>query len=149
MAELRAVVLAQRAADDVAKLRAELRPAMTRTLIRLGPRLESVYSAVAPKRSGKLASEIRSEFVGSDKIEIVSPVRSAEGYPYTGVTRFGHKTAWIYPRRARALAFSIGGQMRFFARVRGYHPARDWADSGYPLARGEVLAAARDLARSL
>lgn len=149
MAKLHAYVLAQNAARDVGRIRSNLSPALRRALIRLGPRLERIYSAVAPHNTGKLASEIRSEFRTPEQIEVVSPVKSAEGFPYTGVTRFGHRSAFIYPRTARALRFQIGGRTIFATRVRGYHPARDWADSGLPLARREVIAAGREMAASL
>ena len=149
MAGLRVELHTRAARASLERLREDLAPTMRRELIRLSPRLERIYATAAPKRSGKLAREIRSEFRGADAIEVVSPVRSAEGFPYTGVTRFGHQSAWIYPRKARALRFTIGGTVRFAARVRGYRPAQDWADKGLPVARNELAAAASRIARAL
>lgn len=149
MGRLHAYILANAAIHDIASIRENLEPKLRQQLIKLGPRLSQIYAAAAPKKTGKLAAEIRSEFTGIDAIQIISPVKSATGFSYTRITRFGHNVAFIYPRKARALRFEIGGRTIFAKRVRGVHVDHDWADTGFPLARNEVISAAKELAASL
>lgn len=115
----------------------------------LGPRLSTVvYPDAAPKDSGRLAEEITHEVRGQ-ALQVISPVRSPEGFPYTGITRFGHTVAFIYPRRARALRFEIGARTVFAARVRGYNPGSDWAARALPRANEEVADAADRIGRRI
>lgn len=104
---------------------------MFEELDQLAGRTTRIMAGVAPHRSGRLAARIHPEII-SNGFMLVSDVKSEEGYSYTGVTRFGHRTQYIYPRRAQALRFSIGGKTIFAKRVKGYHPSRDWVESGIP-----------------
>jgi hypothetical protein len=104
---------------------------MREELDRLAGRTTRIMASVAPVATGRLAAEIHPEIIGGGFM-LVSDVKSEAGYSYTGVTRFGHRTTFIYPRRAQALRFQIGGKTIFAKRVRGYHPSRDWVESGMP-----------------
>lgn len=73
---------------------------------------------------------------GRIRITVHSPVRGAGGatwapYPYTGVTRFGHRGV-IRPRLRRRLRWVRGGVTYFRSRSAGYHPVRDWVDEAKP-----------------
>jgi hypothetical protein len=109
----------------------QMKPRMFEELDRLAGRTTRIMASVAPIASGRLAAEIHPEITGGG-FQLISDVKSEAGYSYTGVTRFGHRTAFIYPRRAQALRFQIGGKTIFAKRVRGYHPSRDWVESGMP-----------------
>lgn len=126
-----------------------IKPDLREELARLMPVHSRIMKTVAPKRSGELASEIRPRPSGSG-YEIISPVRSEEGFPYTGVTRFGHRVAFIYPHSPDgALHFTIGGRSIFAKRVRGYHPASDWARKGFPPAVAATQQSAQRLGRRI
>lgn len=86
----------------------------------------------APKRSGLLHERIETR-VHSRSGRIFATLHSQArnpqtGYPYTGVTRKGHRRRWIYPKRARFLRFEIDGRVIFARRVRGYRPKYDWGE---------------------
>lgn len=113
-----------------------IKPTLSEELVRMAPVHSRIMKTVAPKRSRALANAIRPEGRAGG-YDIVSPVRSADGFPYTGVTRVGHNVAWIYPN-GQALRFTIGGRVIFARRVRGYRPSHDWADDGLPAAQAEA-----------
>lgn len=118
------------AADNLAGVRRRLARTTQSTPSQAARDVVPVYRRVAPKRSGRLAAQIHAQ-----DNEVLSTVRSAAGYPYTGVTRFGHRPAVpdrIDPKRGRALRFTIGGRVVYRASVRRYHPAVDWATRGLP-----------------
>jgi hypothetical protein len=130
------------------------RPGMVQSALRrefageLAPRILRVGRQTAPHSKGALARGLRSTVFrrGADTgVELKSTVRSRQGYPYTGVTRFGHRKRWIEPRRARALATPWGPR----ARVRGYRPARDWADDTHARAQPHVARSAQRIGRQL
>jgi hypothetical protein len=95
------------------------------------PALVHLYRGVAPFRSGRMRRNIGSR-AGGRVVQVVSVARSEEGFAYTGVTRFGHRAGRIYPRKAKALAFKIGGRTIIRSSVAGYHPAHDWAQDALP-----------------
>lgn len=105
-----------------------------------------IMAQVAPRLSGRLASQIRPEPYGSG-YQIISPVRSPEGFPYTAATRFGRGP--VVPRRAKALRFSIGGRTVFASRVGPYRPAGDWVDRGIPAAEAAAERAAGRIGRAV
>ncbi len=113
----------------------------------LGPRLLRVSRQAAPHQRGALERGLA--FVPSRTsrlgVEVISTVRSAEGYPYTDVTRFGHRKAWIEPRRKKALRTPWGPRKR----VRGYKPSHDWADDAYSLAQPHIARSADRVGRQL
>jgi len=118
----------------------------------LGPRLLRVSRQAAPEASGKLQRGLHSEVrlrAGRVGIEIRSTARSDTGYPYTGVTRVGHRSAYIEPRSKQALAFMIGGRQLIRKRVRGYHPSHDWAEDAHFASKPHVVLAARRIGRQL
>ena len=116
------------------------------------PRLIRVSRQAAPERSSRLSRGLQgrpSVRGGGTAIEVVSTVRSPRGYNYTGVTRFGHRTRWIVPKRKKALAFSIGGKHLVRKRVRGYRPSHDWAADAHRLAQPHIARSARRIGRDL
>ncbi len=120
---------------------AELPTILQRELYLLARSHTRIMRSVAPHETGRLASRIQPEPRASG-YQIISPVRSPEGFPYTGSTRFGRGP--VVPRNAQALRFTIGGRVIFASRVGPYRPAGDWADEGYPAA---VAAAERSASR--
>jgi len=106
---------------------------------RLSHEAQEAFRQAAPKKTGRLARGIRAR-IGQDGFTI-SMTATNNGYNYGGVTRFGHRTAFIEPkdpRRMLRLQF-MGGKTIYRARVRGFHPATDWAGQ----ARVELRSALR------
>jgi hypothetical protein len=134
---------ARRLASRMQRAAAELPAIMAEEMRgRLSPALVRAYRVFAPRRSGRLRGNIASR-VGGTTLQVESTARSDQGYPYTGVTRYGHRVKRIYPRRAKALRFVIGGRVVFASSVRGYSPTHDWAQDAHPGARREVATAGR------
>lgn len=106
----------------------------------LAPRLVRVSRQAAPERSRALSRGLQAQPAegGPLGVEVVSTVRSAEGYAYTGVTRFGHRKRWIVPVRKKALRTPWGPRRR----VRGYHPSHDWAQDAQRLAQPHIARSA-------
>lgn len=123
-------------------------PVMFEELDRLAGRTTRIMAGVAPKDTGRLAREIHPEIINQG-FTLISNVRSEAGYSYTGVTRLGHRTAYIYPRKAKALRFTIGGRVIFAKRVRGYHPSRDWVEAGIPASEMEADRSSRRVGRRI
>lgn len=142
------VVGARRQADKFAQGSRMVRPVMFEEMDRLAGKTTRIMQSVAPKRSGALSERIHPEIIGGGFV-LVSDVRSEEGYSYTGVTRFGHTTAFIYPRKAKALRFTIGGRVIFAKRVRGYHPSRDWVERGVPASEAAAAESADRVGRRI
>ena len=113
----------------------------------LGPRLVRVGRQTAPYDKGALARGLRAGVGPGLSIELKSTVRSKDGFPYTGVTRFGRGP--IVPRRKKALAFSVGGKAVVVKRVRGYKPPGDWADGTQRAAQPHIARSARRIGRQL
>lgn len=113
----------------------------------LAPRLLRVSRQAAPERSSALARGLRAVpgRGGRISVEVVSTAKSEDGYPYTGVTRFGHRKAWIEPTHKKALRTPWGPRRR----VRGYRPAGDWADTAHRLAQPHISRSADRIGRQL
>lgn len=107
---------------------------------------ERIVAAHAPRDTGRLAASVESRqrrltgrFVTG--FEIVAGA-ARDGFSYLDVTRFGHRTPVIVPKRARSLKVHAEGRdhppirRRF---VRGYHPARDWVEVGTNQASRAIL----------
>jgi hypothetical protein len=114
----------------------------------LAPRLVRIGRQTAPRRSGALGRGLRAvvgRSIAGVGVDVRSTVRSRQGYPYTGVTRFGHRQARIYPRHGRALSTPWGPR----AWVRGYRPTHDWADDTNRAAQPEIARSAERIGRRL
>lgn len=128
----------------------------------------NAMKAVAPVDTEQLKEVIEAKISygrGKINVQIHSPVVDPDtNYHYTGVTRFGHRHAWIYPKHETEPIFDPGKttvhgdpQSQFFtdighspslrvhvqgrygtpifrSRVRGYKPAGDWVEAGLPRA---------------
>lgn len=141
------VVGARQIAGRMHRAAAELPAIMAEEMRgRLSPALVRTYRVFAPTRTGRLRSKIAGPSHGA-ALQVESTVASPEGFHYTRVTRFGHRVARIYPRRARALRFVIAGRVLFRASVAGYKPDHDWAQDAHPGARREVAASGRIIGR--
>lgn len=151
-----------RGADAYANRLTELTGFMTRelrdTVKNLGQRSVIVYQAHAPAKTGRLARGISSEpAMGGTEVVSVRARDPRSGYDYVGVTRFGHRKAWITPKAERAIATVAstkrarrigpaaalripvaGGDAIFRHRVRGFKPAGDWATKALPQINREV-----------
>lgn len=108
--------------------------------------LAQVFREAAPEGTEDedtihLAEEIEARMSfprGRIAVSIVSPVRGAPGatwrpYPYTGVTRFGHRGA-IRPRVRKMLRWRRDGRTWFAHETAGHTPARDWVADAAPAA---------------
>lgn len=114
----------------------------------LAPRILRVGRQTAPSDSGRLSRGLRVDARTRGRgmeVELRSTARSAEGYPYTGVTRLGHRQPYIYPKRARALATPWGPRKR----VRGYRPSHDWADDTMRAAQPHIRRSGQRIGRRL
>ncbi len=113
----------------------------------LGPRLLRVSRQAAPRKRGALERGLRFTAARTSRlgVEVISTVRSPEGFPYTDVTRFGHRKAWIEPRHKKALRTPWGPRRR----VRGYKPSHDWADDAFSLAQPHIARSADRVGRQL
>lgn len=133
-----------------------------------------IYQAYAPSGpSGRLGRGIRAvsaqgrvgssgRFSTGRQFAIIATARNRSGYDYVGVTRFGHRNAFISPRvdRERASVVSTrkarrdvthheglpalaipsrkGGPPIFRHQVRGFHPPYDWADVANEMVKRET-----------
>lgn len=147
----RVTFTAQVSSREARRLRAtaaRVRPVLADELNReLAPRLVRVSRQAAPERTQALARGLRTRPNRGTLpgVEVVSTVRSAEGYPYTGVTRFGHRKRWIEPIHKKALRTPWGPRRR----VRGYRPRGDWADTAHRLAQPHIARSAQRVGRRI
>ena len=139
---------ARRSAERLLRGSRAMSSKMFEELDRNAGRTTRIMAGVAPKASGRLAAEIHPEIIGGG-YQLISDVKSDAGYSYTGVTRVGHRTAYIYPKNGRALRFTIGGKVIFASRVRGYHPSRDWVESGIPGVEAEAARSSERVGRQI
>lgn len=151
---------------------------------RAANRAVRVYQAYAPAGpSGRLGRSIRTvsaqgrlgsgRFATGRQFAVVASARNREGYDYVGVTRFGHREAFIVPRNDRRRASVIstrkarrdvthheglpalaipsrkGGPPIFRHKVRGFHPTHDWADVANQLVQREVKDLSHEVARRI
>lgn len=100
-------------------------------------------SEYAPVRTGLLAGSVKIE--KRELYAVVGPTAY-----YAPFVEFGTKPHMIYPRRARALRFEVGGEVVFAKRVS--HPGtqaqefvkqavKDTIDNGLPIIRKKVIEA--------
>lgn len=107
----------------------------------------------APEETGALKREMTAPVFsrgGVVRVTVRSPVRDPQSrYPYTPVTRFGHRRRYIVPRRAKFLRFfwRKAGHWVMLERVRGQHPASDWVRDAEPQVLVEVDRAGERIAR--
>lgn len=119
---------------------ASVGPETRRAVGEAGEESVFIFRVKAPYRTGRLRREIRSR-VSGDTATVAANPRSSSGFPYVGVTRFGHRVRSISARPGRFLRFVVGGRVLFRKQVRGYRPAGDWRDLGLPAAERTVQAA--------
>lgn len=117
----------------------------------LAPRILRVGRQTAPsgrtKRLGRgLKVDVQRQGRGVG-ITLRSTARSAEGFPYTGSTRFGRGP--VEARKARALRIPVPGGAIFRKRVRGYKPSHDWAEDTHRAAQPHVRRSADRIGRRL
>lgn len=123
----------------------------------IGEDAEIIFAAHALKKTGKMARNVKSNKAGDEVLVTVEARNPRDGFDYVGVTRFGHKQAFIRPdpRRAAAsvistmgarqtgdrarLRFAYQGRIVYAKRTRAFHPPSDWAQRAIP----EVAASAR------
>lgn len=149
--------------DMVHSMDAEMRQAVDD----LGDDSEVIYAGVALKKTGRMARGIKAHRAG-DTVLVEAHVKNPkDGYDYVGVTRFGHRKAWITPKWNRAIAsvvstgrkrrqragaalrLNIGGTVLFRRRVPGFNPHGDWAERGWPRVERAADRASEQLGRRL
>jgi hypothetical protein len=94
----------------------------------LAPTLTRIARDFAPHDSGRLERGIKAEVRsagGRITLNLLSTAVSDTGFPYTQVTRKGHRE--IRPQRAKVLAWrGRGGGFTFATFVRAWKPDGDW-----------------------
>jgi hypothetical protein len=121
----------------------------------LAPSATRIARQFAPHRSGRLSRGLSASVTsrgGRITVTLDSAAVSDEGYPYTAVTRFGHRKQWIYPKppNTRLRFFSrSAGRVIFPARVRGYKPLRDWVTSVSDAIEQDLTAAENRIGRQI
>lgn len=138
--EVGAARVAARLEEKAARL-----PSLTEDAVEdLAADAELIFAAHTPSRSGRLARGVSAQSGPGLSAVVVARARNPEsGYDYVGVSRWGHRVAFIYPKRARALRFTTrAGRVVFAKRVRGHKPATDWRDDAMPQVeeRAEIVA---------
>lgn len=92
-------------------------------------------------------------FTKTEGLKIVwsAPAKSARGYPYVLVTRFGHRKATIRPRTSVRFhgwpSEGYGGKEIFPKEIRGYRPVSDWVERAIPEVDERVEASAARIGR--
>lgn len=81
------------------KLPVDLQVALEKT----GQEGLTVFAVYAPRDTTRLIRDLHVDVQGHRVNIVTDPVDPESGYHYIAVTRFGHKRAWIYPRRAKKL----------------------------------------------
>lgn len=124
-------------------------------MARLAPDLTRIGRAYAPHDTGRLERGLKASvrsYGGRITVQLLSSAVSDEGYPYTDVTRKGHRVAWIYPkppRKALRFYWRKAGGIVYAKRVRGYRPSRDWVDPAYRAFDAEVSRAEDRIGRQI
>lgn len=124
------------------------------TIEKVGGDAERCLQLVAPRDTGNLADHIKYSSTGALSGEVRSTARNKKtGFPYTGVTRFGHgeirpKHDITIPgsKRHPALRFVIGGRVVYVTHVRAWRPpGGDWARKADGQVRSAVDTRMREL----
>lgn len=143
----------QLAADfDSAQRRIQAR--ITRTMRIIQRELPVFFEKEAPRDTGELARSIKGIIFFRAQFQRVSIEVSAqrEGFNYLDITRFGHRTPYIIPRRKRAMTVHVDGRHNppiLRRRVRGYTPSGDWVRRGYREAAPFLDKQFRELGRDI
>ena len=120
---------------------------------------EIIFASFALHRSGRMARAIHTVSDGGDLVIETEARDPVTGFDYVRITRFGHRTYRIVPKRpvvasvvatrgarsrgrTAALRMVIGGRVLYRRSSRGFHPATDWAADALPAVK---LAARRRL----
>lgn len=149
MGEIR-YMIESRAGRRFARLAEELDDMVARAHEGLMDDAEIAFQATIPKDTTRAARSIHTVKSGPGTYEVIADaVDPHSGFHYIGVTRFGHRKAWITPRRRRPasvistrrargrgrranLRFVINGEVMFRKRVRGVVREKDWAAETVP-----------------
>lgn len=147
---------AGRASRRLDRAAAEL-PGVVRDEMRLlQPEIEAIFVDSAPydydeRDDTHLAEELEVDVSKGGRIRLVvnSPVRDPKsGYPYTGVTRFGHRGV-LRPKKAARLRWRDAAGWHSAEQTAGYHPASDWVEGAAIEADREVERSADRLGRTI
>jgi hypothetical protein len=150
-------------ADKILLAVSEIDRDLAEARVEVGNTAVRILKMHAPRgQTHNLVRSIGFHVLAGEVLVSADPVSRTDGYHYIGVTRFGHKKAFIKPiherrqasvistgrRRSRpksprkgtkpALAIFTATGLIFRYRVPGYHPATDWVEDAQP----EIAAAA-------
>lgn len=143
---------ARRVGHELSAAGRRIQPILIDTFAGLSRDALRITRAYAPHRSGRLERGLKARvrsYGGRVVVEVVSEARSDTGYDYLPVTRFGHRAAFIFPVKAKALRFYVGGQLVFRRFVRGYRPTRDWVDDAFRAVEIELDRASAEIGRKI
>lgn len=123
---------------------------LIRTQRELAADAEIVFASFALHRTGRMGRNIHTVHAGMS-FEIVTEARNPEtGFDYVRITRFGHRTYRIVPKRPFAASVVATHGKRSKGRIaalrwvatdntviyrhssKGFHPVRDWAAEAIP-----------------
>jgi len=141
-------------ARDFDRAQRRLQDELNRTMRRIGEEVEPIYRAYAPVDQGNLAGSIESVFsFRAARIRLtVTAEGFAGGFNYLRITREGHVTPFVRPRRRFAMKVYINGRgtVPILRRsVRGYRPKTDWVEDATKLADRVIDTEERRLSRNI
>jgi hypothetical protein len=149
---------AGRVARDFDRSQRDIQDEIIRSLRRLGAEAHAILVGHAPEDTGDLIDAIQVVPYYRAAVPRVSiRVEGLEGHggdprSYLNVTRYGHRSSRIYPKRARALAVHIDGHGEppiYRASVTGVSVMSDWVEDADPEIRTAARAEAHRLGRKI
>jgi hypothetical protein len=122
----------------------------------LGRETEVALYRYAPKDTGAMAesatSSVRSRSSGTLVLDVdVESDARGSGFEYLPVTRYGHRTAVIVPKTAKALAVHRNGrheEPEYAHSVPGSHPTTDWVDNAHRSMRYRYAQTTRNIGQA-
>lgn len=128
---------------------------------------EIIFASFALHRTGRMARNIHTVQSGKE-LTVETEARDPQtGFDYVRITRFGHRTFRIVPKRQFAASVIATGQRRakghramlrwvqtdggvvYRHSSRGFHPVRDWASEAIPEIRIRAQSRMGALARRI
>jgi hypothetical protein len=128
---------------------------------------EIVFASFALHRTGRMARNIHTVVAGKDLLVETEARDPISGFDYVRITRFGHRTYRIVPKRPFAATIVATHGKRSKGRTaalrwvqtdntviyrhstKGFHPTRDWASEAIPQIRVVAERRMRGLARRI
>jgi len=139
---------------DFDRLQRAIQDNLNMMMRRLAAEAEAVYQFAAPVDTGELRDTIRAIIsFRAQRIRIEVGAHALRGdFDYLEVSRFGHITPKIVPRRAKRLTAHVFGRHQpplLMRSVKGYRAVTDWVADGTVAAQTLVDTEQRLLSREI